>query len=402
MTKLKKQLFSVVTAGALLLNTSGMALAGTTEISINGNSRDSVNVADIESNNTTVVNQDNNARINNNVDVSADTGNNSANDNRGDSTVNSGDVTSTVDVTNAANVNEAVVAPCAGCGQDTTVEIRDNSRDSVNVVDLDQENRTRVSQDNRAYVNNNVNVNADTGDNRANDNRGDVTVRSGDVASTVTLRTFANANSAVVGGNGGEAGQLSAVIDGNDRDSFNKIELDLDNWVILDQDNYADVDNDVDVDADTGDNRAYDNRGDILIDAGDVESSVVVDNMVNFNAADVDCGCIYNVSADVTDNSRDSFNKIEGDLSSGLVALQENDAYVDNDLEGRDGVELDTGDNRANDNRGDTTVNPGSATSTVELENLANQNVIGDADFDLPEFEFNVNSMLAWVMAVFR
>lgn len=400
MTKLNKQIFSVITAGALLLNTSGMALAGTTEISINGNSRDSVNVANIETDNKTVVKQDNNARINNNVEVKADTGDNRANDNRGNVDVVSGNTNSTVEVTNTANVNEAVVAPCAGCGQDATVNISDNSRDSVNVVNLDQNNKVKVSQDNRAYVNNNVNVDADTGDNRANDNRGDVTVRSGNVTSSVTLTTTANANSAFVGGNGNGEGQLSATIEGNDRNSFNKIDLDLANWVILDQDNFADVDNDVEVDADTGDNRADDNRGDVLIDAGNINSTVTVDNMVNFNAADVDCGCIYNVTADITDNSRDTFNKINGELSSGLVALQENDAYVDNDLDGREGVDLDTGDNHSDDNRGDVTVNPGNATSTVTLENQANQNILGD--FNFPEFEFNTNSLVAWIIGMFN
>src|SRR5690606_36295408 len=99
MTKLNKQIFSVITAGALLLNTSGMALAGTTEISINGNSRDSVNVANIETNNKTVVKQDNHAKITNNVEVKADTGDNRADDNRGDINVRSGDVTSDVTVT---------------------------------------------------------------------------------------------------------------------------------------------------------------------------------------------------------------------------------------------------------------------------------------------------------------
>jgi len=330
MTNMKKQILSAMTAGALLLNVATPALAGTTlEISGNGSNSDS-EVKVNNSNNTTVV-QNNDAKVNNDIKVNSNTGDNSASDNTGGEVkVETGDADTEVNVSNSLNTNAAKVDCCQS--GDTELKISGNGTKSDNKIDLDQSNKTEVFQTNKADVNNKVDVDSNTGDNDADDNTGgNVKIDTGDASTTVNVGTTANANSAVVGGHGGEAGSLSAWVTGNGSDSDNDIYLDVDAATTLVQDNEADVDNHVYVDAETGDNDAEDNTGgDVMIETGDADADVTIDNMVNFNAADVDCGCVLDLTAKVAGNGTDSDNKIKADLESGKDVHQDNNSDLNN------------------------------------------------------------------------
>ncbi len=400
--QIKRTIASVLASGALILNAfSTPALAATTlEISGNGSNSDSTANVSV-SNNTTVV-QSNNADINNDVNVDADTGHNDANDNTGgDVTIDTGDATTDVAVSNTVNSNTASV-DCCDTG-DTDVLISGNGTHSDNNVNLDNNHSTTLYQTNNADIDNDVDVDSDTGYNDAEDNTGgDVSITTGDVDTSVTLSTVANANVATVGGNGGEGGTLSARIIGNGSNSDNDIDLDLTNDVLLVQSNDADVDNDVDVDSDTGDNDADDNtNGDVMIDTGDATTDVTIDNALNFNFADADCGCLLDdVLAKIAGNGTDSDNDIKATLDGSQEVYQDNcgdevkdsfvwdvkgsDCGVDNDVD----VDSDTGYNDAEDNTGgvdadDPSLETGDADTTVDLTNAGNVNSYG-SDFELP------------------
>ncbi len=399
MTNLKKQLFSAMTAGAVILSMGAPALASTTT-EISGNGAFSDNFATINQSSDTTIRQNNDADVDNNIDVDANTGNNSASFNTGgDVEIKTGDANTSVNVQNVLNSNKAKVDCCKSEG--SSVLIEDNGAFSDNVVDIENDNTIDIDQDNDADVDNDIDVDADTGNNTADFNtRGDVSIQTGDANTKVNLRTIANANSASIGnGHNRSSGSFSAKILDNGAFSDNFITADLDQDTEIDQDNDADIDNDVDVDAETGDNTAsFNTRGDVEIETGDANAEVIVDNLVNFNHADVDCGCAFDALAKIDDNGAESLNVIDLTLDDTTDLDQDNDADLDNDIDVRD---LETGDNFAGFNtRGDTEIETGDADSRIRIQNTANANIIGeDNPFDFLKdnhigFSFDIEDLL--------
>lgn len=411
MTTYKTKIATAIATGSVLLHAvAGMTFAATT-ITINGNGDSSNNTANVTRDSDTTVVQNNDAHITNNVDVNSSTGNNSASRNTGgDVTIETGNATANVTISNQANANHADVQGCGACaGGDTTVNITNNGVNSDNDVDVDQYNDTGVYQDNHAHIDNDVDVDAKTGGNDANRNTGgNVEITTGDADTTVNLSTTANVNHAMVGGGDGNGGGISALIKGNGDSSDNDIDLNFDNDVTVTQDNHAHVDNDVDVYGSTGYNDANRNTGgDVTIDTGNATADITVDNMVNFNSADVEDCCVGDVEASIEKNGVDSDNSIDVDLdfNDGEEdgTFQNNHAHVDNDL--RD-IDLKTGGNDADRNTGngnsDPSVTTGDADATVDVSNQVNTNTYGaDAGFDFPDmdfhFSFDFGDLLDWL-----
>lgn len=389
--ELKKRLASAVATGALLLNALTAPAFASTTIELSGNGSFSNNTANVNVTQNTTVVQSNTANITNNVDVDAKTGNNDANNNTGgDVSITTGNATSNVTVNNKANKNVADIN-CCDTGN-TTVLIKDNGTHSDNEANLNLSNNTEVFQFNDANVRNYVDADAETGDNDANNNtNGNVSIKTGNAQASADVSTTANVNKAKVGD--GKSGNLSLKILENGAFSDNTINLDLDNSALLVQENQADVYNWVDVDAKTGNNDANNNTGgDSSITTGNAKASVEVDNKVNFNWADLDCGCLLgDITAKIAENGTDSDNDINADLDGNQDAFQGNcvDGEWDWDWHGKDDCSLDnnldanakTGDNDANNNTGDggddPSVKTGNAESNVDVSNTANLNVLG-------------------------
>jgi len=415
MTKLNfKQKFvtSVATVAILANGLAPLAFAGTT-IEISGNGAGSDNWSTVNQTSNTTVTQNNTANVTNNVGADADTGDNDANFNTGGGVViSTGNATADIDVANALNSNSADVSCCAA--GDTDVKISGNGADSNNGVTLTTVNANTVNQGNNAKVNNDIDSDVDTGDNEALSNTGgDVIIVTGNAKANVSVSTTANVNSAQIGGGLG-AGNPSAsfVISGNGAGADSYITATLAKYNTINQRNYADVKNDVDADADTGDNDAnFNTGGDVVIDTGNATVDVDVDNSVNFNHADVDCGCVWDVLAKIAGNGADTYS---GDKEDNIIGLtlasvktigQGNNALLDNDLEYLD---ADTGDNEVNKNTGtpesDPAVVTGNATSNVDVNNSGNVNSVGSLlPFDWPDFpsELEFSFSFAAMMAFF-
>jgi len=411
MTKLQKKFATAIATGALLLNTALPAFADVT-LEITGNGSDSYNKADVDVNQTTVVEQSNTANISNNVTANADTGKNDANRNTGGSvSIDTGDASTTVGITNEVNSNVAEVQCCEG---DVDVLISGNGDNSTNKayvdVNQDQGSGTFVGQSNYAKIDNDVDADSNTGKNDANRNTGgDVSITTGVAEVLVGVSNQANANWAKISGNDGGATLSLRILD-NGADTYNKIDLDYNRAVVLDQSNYAKIDNDVDADSNTGKNDANRNTGGtVSIDTGDASVEVGIDNEINFNWADVDCGCLLDVLAKIAGNGDDSKNKIYADLEDFLGVYQDNSCkrhpFGDNldlfggrrhhdkpCLENDVDADADTGKNDVNRNTGDPGVDPsvetGNADTEVLIENSGNSNVFGEGtpDPELPDW----------------
>ena len=419
----KKALVSAVASVAILLNTAMPIFAGTTLI-ITGNGDGSENEAKVDLDQTTTVTQTNETSITNDIDANANSGGNSASRNTGGAVnVDTGNAKTDVKVSNIANSNEAVV-DCCLANSDVDVLIEGNGSDSENEAELEIESAIELYQTNEAKIKNDVDANANSGDNRADRNTGgDVSVETGNASVDVDLKTAANSNSALISSHGG-TGSVSLKILGNGDSRDNDIDLDLDHSVLLTQANFASVKNDVDANANSGDNRAKRNTGgDVTIDTGDAHAGVEVDNMVNFNWADVDCGCLFDVFAKIAENGSDTENEIEAEFENETVVFQDNSCkkpwfpgvrLFDN-LGGR-GRHYDkdcltnyldayagTGDNRADRNTGDPEGDPsvltGNAETLVDVENSGGSNVYGSGapegwgwpDWSVGSFNLNIS-----------
>jgi hypothetical protein len=427
MTNFKKQAFSVLAAGSLLMGVVSPAFASTT-IEISGNGAGSTNYSDVQQTNTNTVSQSNTANVTNNVTSNANTGHNDADFNTGGNVeVGTGNAKSTANVTNNLNSNAAQVAGC-NCAGDTDVTISGNGAggSSNNTVSLSNTNTNTVGQSNVANVTNNVNNEAKTGDNSANSNTGgNVKVHSGSATSNSTVNTTANSNIAEIG-NGSEAGAGSAPsatfkIVGNGAGSANWIDATLNNTNTISQGNTANLTNNVSSKAYTGDNDAdFNTNGDVMIGSGNALSSANVDNMTNFNAANVDCGCTFDVVAKIANNGanpeannwwdqwcNEVANTIKLNLGNTNTFGQGN---VDNNTNNV-GAKAYTGANSAFSNTGDvTTVNDpsigtGGSTSSTDVNNSGNVNTIGSTPMTFPTIpvgntnvgvSFNVQALLAF------
>lgn len=396
MTQLKRQIIAVVAMASLFVTPVSSTLAAT--MTITGNGSQSNNEVELVNAKSTTVVQSNEAKVENNVSSSSTTGGNNANDNTGGEVlIRTGDASSDTKVTNLLNSNKATVDCCDE--EDVDVLISGNGYNSDNEVEVKsgKHDATEIFQDNNAYVKNNVDSKAETGNNDTKRNTGgDVKIITGDAATTTEVSTTANVNEAKVGGSHGENGSLSAVIAGNGARSENEIELRLGHDISVVQDNSAKVKNYVDAYAKTGLNDANDNTGgEVAIITGHAYSDVVVDNLVNFNAADIDCGCLTDLEAKIGQNGSDSENEIKAELGGDLEVFQGgkgngNKADLKNYVDGYSK----TGLNDANFNTGYDGADPyiwtGDAWSATEVSNAGNVNVFGNwDDVEWPSFEWS-------------
>jgi len=410
MTQYKRQIVAALATVSMIL-TPTVSAATSLEISGNGSSSD--NDVKVERSNATTVVQSNSAVVTNNVSSNSSTGGNKANDNTGgDVMIKTGDASSDVTVENTLNSNIAKV-DCCDQG-DISAKISGNGSDSENEIDLgsghgrrshSDKTEIQVFQDNTAEVTNEVDSTAKTGGNDTKRNTGgDVIVRTGDATATADVSTTANTNVAQVGGHGEQGNTVSALITGNGSESDNSVELDLNHKTSIVQDNLAEVQNKVDAYAKTGWNNANDNTGgEVAIMTGDADAYATVDNMVNFNAAEIDCGCLLDATAKISGNGYDSENEIEAKLGEDRSVFQGgkegngNLADLSNDVES----EAKTGVNDAKYNTGeaeDPLIWTGDATSATEVTNTGNSNVYGDMPSWWPEVEWDFSFSHIWGM----
>ncbi len=407
MTNFKKQLASVVAVSAVLLNIATPAFASTS-ITISGNGEQSNNTTNVATTNNTTVQQSNSANVTNTVNAKAESGDNTASGNTGGNVgVQSGAATVNSSVTNTLNSNVAQVNCNCGTG-DTTVKVAGNGENSDNDLNLAQTNTNSLVQQNDANVTNDVHAKANSGDNTAYSNTGgDTTIIAGPATVTSDVTTTANANVARLGGEGaGSHGSLSAIISGNGENSDNDVNLALTNASNIWQANSAWVDNHVNAKAESGDNNANGNTGgDVTILTGKAKVVSSIDNLVNFNSADLNCGCVTDLEAKVSGNGENSDNVLSAALDNSNGVFQGgnengNNAWLDNYVNPK----AQSGDNSAESNTGPvvgdpTTIISGASDSSSWVNNSGNVNSFG-SPLELPggfhfNFSFDFNSLFA-------
>ena len=158
------------------------------EITVSGNAEGSTNNVNVSTTQTTQTEQTNTAEITNNVEIDANTGDNTANENAGDVNITTGDVNATSEIINAGINQNYVEAGC--CNGELAINISGNGSDSNNTVGYSSNNNTNVSINNNANISNSVNGSANTGYNSANQNNGSVSIKTGDIAVIIAVGVF--------------------------------------------------------------------------------------------------------------------------------------------------------------------------------------------------------------------
>jgi hypothetical protein len=233
--------------------------------------------------------------------------------------------------------------------------IQGNGVDSENKIEMTDTSETTVVQENKAFIENEVVMEGNSGGNEANENTGsDVGVKTGGVTESALIGNKANSNYASVDACCAD-GDNSLTIKNNGKDSDNKIKsTSVDSTEVL-QGNFALVKNDVEMEGNSGDNEANENTGPaeedpVEVKTGGVDMSVGIENVANKNVAYVNgCGCEEGDDDHlIKGNGKDSKNKIKSLKATLKLASQGNFAWVGN-LVGASG---DSGDNEANENTG--------------------------------------------------
>ncbi len=315
-----------------------------------GNGSGSTNDSTINNSNTNVETINNDGEIINNIDIDANTGDNTASKNTGgDSTIETGDASVVANVINSLNtvvdgamnvVNifgdmvgnivqpQAPVAPtassdcgCGPCSSDTTAGNIGNGSDSQNDATVNNTNTNTTNMTNNATIENNLDLEGNTGGNATNFNTGgESSIETGDVEVNANVVNVANINVSAgdcspvymvfindVSGNwkgqilgaapgtyfytsSGEFyfvdsnGQLVAVNKDNGAGSTNSSTINNTNTNVTDITNNGTVVNNINIDANTGNNDASKNTGgNSDITTGDANIAVNVINFINSN-----------------------------------------------------------------------------------------------------------------------
>ncbi len=168
----------------------------------------------------------------------------------------------------------------------------------------------------------------------------------------------------------------SYTISGNNTDSTNFIDINMDKDTDVNQSNEADVQNNVTVSATTGGNTANDVAGgEVSIDTGNASTGVSIQNELNANWASVEtCGdCGVDGEFKISGNNTGTDNDISYRHDSEVDVDQDNDADVENNVN----VTGDSGNNHVNDAvNGDVRIDTGRVTvNPVIIRNTLNGNV---------------------------
>lgn len=363
--------------------------------------------------NETIV-ENNTATVSSNVDLNTTTGDSSASQNVGNSTIITGDANTSGTVVTAANTNLAGLAVSEfnivdDIGEDYILDFASGCILGCGIFDPVSATNNETFQNNEATLENNLTFTANSGDNQTDQNTGgDSTIQTGDANVSASVINFLNSNIAgniilgVVNIFGDLIGDIILP-----EETLNAPLASANNTVLVDntidnntiQTNDALIQNNLDFIANTGGNETNKNTGgNSSIETGeaDIESQTL--NIANSN---IDGGNWWLVLVNEAGQwigkilgSEDQSNiagsqgtqfsvNPDGDITvtnsatqtNTTSTIQNNVAQIINNLN----LFANTGENSASQNTGgDSTIKTGNANIVANLVNFVNNNIAGD------------------------
>ncbi|MBI2009731.1 MAG: hypothetical protein HYS86_00995 [Candidatus Chisholmbacteria bacterium] len=280
-----KKIVSFVTVLTLALDLAALPVLATT-VEISGNGAESQSVATVTQSQQSSISQSNEGDVNNNVNIDANTGNNTASDNTGDTSITTGDIHTNTAITNDLNQSQAS-AECCPQGA-TTLIIKDNGANSQNTITATTHTSAEGIINQTATINNTVQGNANTGYNTANDNHGTVSITTGNIFIHEKIANK-HVNQAIMTLPQDAGPNVSARISDNGQNTTNTITHNYVSLVNAVVNNVAEITNKSHWSANTGGNDANDNFGHVSIDTGDILVWIDIQNDVNYSQVEVGC-----------------------------------------------------------------------------------------------------------------
>lgn len=190
MNKLLVKLGTGAVSAAVFMSAFAGSAFASTELTIDGNGTDSKNVIKVSEKCKTEVTQKNNTDVKFKVNAKSSTGGNEIDGTTGDGdvTIDTGDATTTVNLTVTGGSNTAEVPDCCCNGDEPlTIDIKDNGNDSVNKVKTKKKAKVEIEQKAKTKVKANVKAKSKTGKNEIKDTTGsgDVEITTGDATTEV-------------------------------------------------------------------------------------------------------------------------------------------------------------------------------------------------------------------------
>lgn len=287
-------------------------------ISDNSNGNNEVHVSAQQQ---TTVSQSNQAVVENTIATVADTGNNTASNNAGQSTtIDTGSVTESVTVENSLNTSVVNAPSC--CTDNENILISNNTNSGDNAAHFTNNNTTRVSMYNTATVQNTINISANTGNNTASYNNGNTSIATGSIIVDTIIKNATNNATAIVPVSGN--GDIRIFILNNTNAGNNVVRFDGSSQNILNVTNSADIQTDTRFNLNTGNNSAVGSIGGVSINTGDIFLTATISNTVNDSLAKLPC-CDTGIGGPVLEDPDDP-----GEDEEKLPPVDQNQPSPDN------------------------------------------------------------------------
>lgn len=408
----------------------------------------STNTASTDSSQTTSLTNTNIATIDNTTDTFSTTGGNTASDNTGNASINTGEATNISSIQNLANLNFWTgEGDWTNLWNGEALNWRTGSG-STNASSAELDRILSVLNENGVDVDNLINSFSSSGANTASDNTGNASITTGDASMLATIFNLANTNIFgtdainilyqdiygayngninLAGANSfnlpagrqglpqGSAGNLSSENNTTGFNSDNLSEVIGTLTVDILNNNTGDLINNLDLEAISGNNTASDNTGNSYIETGDAD---VIANLINFLNTNVFTNEFYlgvinvygswngnlvlpeynegnssyaNLAASATNEftGSSSSNDSTTSLTDATTIENNNFGTVNNNFN----ATAETGGNSASDNTLNGTIRTGSANAEGNLANFTNTNVVSDS----PWWLILVNNLGTWI-----
>lgn len=256
------------------------------ELVVSGNGEGSSNQVSISSSNTSTTQQTNTADVQNNSTIDANTGNNTASDNSGDTTVQTGSVAIGSTIENSLNAS-GIDTPC--CPSDVNANIANNGSDSTNLIDFSYTTETSTSVYQNTTIANTIYGSANTGGNSANDNGGNTSIHTGSIYVSENIKN-GPINASHISAPTGSGGDVFLSIFGNGDSSTNTIASDFNSSSTVYNIFTANIFNSSVWDLNTGRNVANGNIGGVDLQTGDIFfASSIINGPINVSRVDINC-----------------------------------------------------------------------------------------------------------------
>lgn len=241
--------------------------------------------------------------------------------------------------------------------------ISGNGSGSDSEVALEVTQETVVEQTNEAEVANDIQVEANTGDNQTSGNTGEgSSIQTGDINTHTEVENNLNTSTVEVGCC--EPQQSNLTIAGNGTDSQNSVDLSLSQQTVVIVDQKAKLLNQIGISANTGDNTANDNLDQVEIKTGNISGSADIQNSIN----NTDIGAnssSFNINILVKDNGSGSVNNINLKLHKNVLIERNNVADLLNEII----FSGNTGGNQADGNSGNVSIKTGDISFNIGIKN---------------------------------